>query len=818
MIKNKIVDFRMDYGEYIGLTCQAPCSLYSVLLEHKLIDDPFFGRNEKELASLCERGATFTADFEVTGAMLGMRNQLLRFYGLDTLCTVFLNDREIACTDNMHRTYDVDIKNCLHIGTNVLKLVFASPTREMEYRQTRSYLQGDPRSMNGIAQLRKSYCMFGWDWAPALPDMGIFRDVEIICFDRMIIDRLSVKQTHTEGSVKLDFKLETLGQDDMSRAVVTLVSPGAKVYYCGLADCVGSLIVTQPNLWWPSGLGAQNLYKLSVNLYSGTELEDTAQMNIGLRTLTLSTEDDLYGREFAFSVNGVKFFGMGANYVPEDSILARLSPERTRTLLTACKDANFNMIRVWGGGHYPPDYFYDICDELGLVVWQNFMVACCNIRLDDGFEENFLAEFRDNFRRIGHHPSLGLVCGNNEMELAITSRQGFDGYAVRRDYFRLYEELLPALCSEILPDTSYWPGSPSSGGNFNDSNSENYGDGHYWDCWGEGKPFEDARSRFFRFCSEFGFESIPALKTVRSFAEEQDLNLFSPVMESHRKNPGGNLKMITHGSREYLYPERFEDVIYTSQALQMNAIRYAVEHFRRHRGRCMGAIYWQLNDCWPVSSWSSIDYFGRWKALHYGARRFFSPVLAIAEGSGYRVEFSVSNEQRTTYSGTLFYEVRDNRNQLVHNGLSDFIAAPMSSIDILTEDFSGIVKGHETEYYLHYFVACGQTVSSQGTLTFVKPKEFKYEKPDYQIKINGTGTEFTLVISSSVYAGCVSLDFTDIDAVFEDNWFDITASTPVRLGFKTSRAVSVELLRRSLTVKSVYDIGRQSFKEIYKGE
>ena len=808
MQKIKITSFRMDHGENKGLTCSVPCSLYSVLLEHKLIKDPFFGENERELTALSETSVDFTSELEVPSSFIASHNQILRLHGVDTLATVYLNGHAVATTDNMHRTYDIDVKGRLHIGRNLLKISIASPLLEMRARQEAQPLTGDGNSSKGIAQLRKAYYMSGWDWAPKLPDMGIFRDVELIAYDHRIIDRIDVRQTHLEDEVNIDITLHTLGNDDMSRAVATLVSPGAKVYYCGLVDGKGTINVKNPNLWWPNGLGAQNLYKLSVNLYSGTELEDSRDIRIGLRTLELSREKDEYGEEFAFKVNGEKFFSMGANYVPEDSILPRLDRTRTKRLLTDCKTAGFNTVRVWGGAFYPYDYFYDLCDELGLVVWQDFMVACCNIRLNDGFLENFTAEFYDNFRRIAHHPSLGLVCGNNEMELAVMEWAGYDGEQVRRDYLKLYEDILPALSREVLPDTPYWPASPSSGGGFDAPNAEDRGDGHYWACWGGGMPFEDVRDRYFRFCSEFGFESLPSLKTVRAFATEEDMNLFSPVMEHHQRNKGGNLKMLTHGSLNYRQPLSFEDTVYMSQLVQADAIRYAVEHFRRHRGRCMGTTYWQLNDCWPVSSWSSIDYYGRWKALHYYARRFYSPTLVIAEESGTRVDFSFSNEQRRSFTGTLCYAIKDVNNRVIYSKEHGFFCEQMSSVDIISEDFAPIVQGREREVYLEYFVRGNDTVVSRGTLLFVKPKSFSFPKVSLSVKISGADTDFILEVSADCYARGVELDFTDADGVFDDNYFDITSDTPVRIAFKSRRPVSVELLRRTLTVKTVYSIGR----------
>ena len=807
MIRSKITEFRMDHGDHAGLTCAPPCSLYSVLAEHDLIPDPYAGLNVDTLAELASVGATFRAEFGVSSAQLGMKNQILRLGGLDTVCAVYVNGDCALRADNMHRVYDIDLKGRIHLGQNELRIEFTPAASEMERRQTRSYLHDDPRAAIGASQLRKAAYASGWDFGPGLMDMGILGEIELICYDKKIIDYLTVTQTHGDDGVRLDFHLHTVGRDDMSRAVITVVSPASKVYYCGLADGKGSVTITQPNLWWPAGLGPQNLYRLSVNLYSGTELEDTREMNLGLRSLTLNTDGDIYGRAFAFTVNGQPFFGMGACYVPEDGILPKCTKERTRALLTACRDANHNMIRVWGGGLYPPDYFYDLCDELGLVVWQDMAVCGGDIRLDDGFEENYLAEFSDNLKRIGTHPCLGLICGRCEISSSSDTDELSDDYRVGRDRVRLFEELLPELAERITPQASYSSSTPLSDGRTDDLDSDCQGDAHYRLPAG-GDVTADIESRLFRFCSQVGLESIPSLDTVRSFAEDGAINLFSPVMERHRSAKGGNLDLVCRAASEYLYADTAEDLVYMTQTMQMRSIRRVAEHLRKRRGQCMGLLYWQLNDCWPGITCSGIDYYGRWKALHYGSRRFFAPVLAIAEQSGGRVEFSVSNEQRHAYAGTLTYELMDNRNRLIHSASSDFEVDAMSARDILTEDFSDLIEGHASEYYLRYSVRCDQTVSSAGTLLFVKPREFCYLEPNFDIKLTGNGNDFTLEIEADVYADTVSVSFEGVDAILEDNWFDITSSTPTRVKIRTDRPVSVEALRRSISLKSVYDIGR----------
>ncbi len=392
-------------------------------------------------------------------------------------------------------------------------------------------------------------------------------------------------------------------------------------------------------------MAPSQLYTVRAELLNGTRVLDSWEKRIGLRTMEIKRQKDSWGESFEMCVNGVSIFAMGADYIPEDNLLPRVTAERTRRLLEDCKLANYNAIRVWGGGYYPDDWFYDACDELGLVVWQDFMFACAIYELTEEFEENIRREVIDNVRRLRHHASLGLWCGNNEMEWQVDDDVYFATHKQKADYIRMYEYLIPKTLREHDPVTFYWPASPSSGGGFDEPNDPNRGDVHYWDVWHGDKPFTEYRKFFFRNASEFGFQSFPCLKTVESFTKPSDRNIFSYVMEKHQRNKSANGKIMNYMAQTFLYPTDFDTLLYASQLLQAEAVRYGVEHWRRNRGRCMGAIYWQVNDCWPVASWSSIDYYGRWKALHYMARRFYAPVLLSCEEEGTLTQTTCVNDQ-----------------------------------------------------------------------------------------------------------------------------------------------------------------------------
>ncbi|MGN0747322.1 MAG: glycoside hydrolase family 2 protein, partial [Aristaeellaceae bacterium] len=566
-----------------------------------------------------------------------------------------------------------------------------------------------------------------------------------------------------------------------------------------------------PQLWWPNGYGAQPLYTVLAELVCEGEVVDTWQRRIGLRTMTMRREKDQWGESFETCVNGVSIFAMGADYIPEDNILRRVTPERTRRLLQDAADAHHNAIRVWGGGYYPDDWFYDACDELGLVVWQDFMFACAMYELTPAFEASIRAEAEDNVRRLRHHASLGLWSGNNEMEIGVVENWYDQTPRQVTDYVKMYEYILPQVLSSTDPDAFYWPASPSSGGSFDNPNDPNRGDVHYWQVWHGNKPFTDYRNHFFRYASEFGFQSFPCKKTIESFTLPEDRNIFSYVMEKHQRNGSANGKIMNYLAQTFLYPGAFDHLLYASQLMQMEAIRYGVEHWRRNRGRCMGAIYWQLNDCWPVTSWASIDYFGRWKALHYASCRFFAPVLLSCEEEGAlsqlpnlnaeplapiekSIRLNVSNETREAVTARVMWSLRDPMARVLASGEDVITVDALSARWLPRHDFPD--AGLYGSYAAYELWIGGEQVSS-GTALFCAPKHFRFADPQLRLTVE----KDAVVVTASAYARSVEIVCEDGDVVLEDNFFDLNAE---------SRRVRILRGEGSVfTVRSVYDIGRE---------
>ncbi|MDR2757994.1 MAG: glycoside hydrolase family 2 protein [Spirochaetaceae bacterium] len=806
------------------LPARVPGSVYNDLLVNKKMDDPYWRDNEDRALALMENDFEYVNAFTPSPELLGSSRAVLRCEGLDTLADLYLNGDFLGKADNMHRTWEYEVKDRLKPGENSLRIVFHSPAQFIREAYQKRRTDGSSDCMDGFPLLRKAHCMFGWDWGPRLPDAGIWRDIRLLGIDTARLDNVFIRQAHGKDRVDLDIAVgiegvkagavepftgpgllnsEEIGAGLSYEAAVTNPRGETAVY----PNSPKAITITNPELWWPRGIGAQPLYRVKITLRKGGTVLDTWERRIGLRTMTMHIEKDQYGESFAHEVNGVQFFAMGADYIPEDNIYSRITPERTRKLLDQCAAANFNAIRVWGGGYYPADYFFDICDELGLVVWQDFMFACAVYDLTDDFDQNIRAELADNVKRIRHHPSLGLWCGNNEMEMFVDQGMWVSAPRQKADYIKMYEYIFPQVLKEHDPVTFYWPASPSSGGSFDAPNDPNRGDVHYWEVWHGNKPFSDYRNYFFRYASEFGFQSFPFPKTVETYTLPADRNIFSYIMEKHQRNNAANGKIMNYLYQTFLYPTDFETLIYATQLLQAEAIKYGVEHFRRNRGRCMGAIYWQLNDCWPVASWASLDYYFRWKPLHYFARRFFQPVMISCQEEGILTQdtnvntqrkdieksfrLSAANETREEKNLRAAWEIRDKTAKVLKKGTVPVTVGPLSSVWLDKVEVPELALYDE---YLSFHLYDGDTVISEGTVIFSLPKHFHYQDPRLGYRLEGD----RIIVTAETYAKSVEILNETEDLVLSDNYFDMNA------GEKAVTIISGT--PRGIKLRSVYDI------------
>lgn len=795
-----------------------PGSVYQDYLNNGKMEEPFYRANELKALELIKHDFEYRTVFDVPEDILAKQRVILHFDGIDTVGDIWLNETYLGHVDNMHRIWEYPVKELLKPEGNELRIVLISPVNYIyDLYEKDPLIVGSVDAMKGSPYLRKAHCMYGWDWGPRIPDAGIWRDIELIGADDTRLDNVYITQQHENGQVTLNFSveaevfaqervLEVNGADTGYEVHITVIQPdGTRLESHG-----EDIRIETPELWWPNGYGEQPLYGVCVELYKDGKKLDTWEKRIGLRIVTVIREKDQWGECFCHEVNGVRLFAMGADYIPEDNLLPRVTPERTRNLLLQAKNAHFNCVRVWGGGNYPSDAFFDACDEMGLLVWQDFMFACSVYDLTEEFEASIRAEFIDNIKRIRHHASLALWCGNNEMELFLEDNAA--GWCLKpsqfSDYFKMYEYIIPQILKEYDPNTFYWPASPSSGGGFDAPNDENRGDVHYWDVWHGNKPITEFRKFYFRYVSEFGFQSFPCLETVKTFTEPSDRNIFSYVMEKHQRNSSANGKIMNYMEQTFLYPGDFDTILYASQLLQAEAMRYGVEHFRRNRGRCMGTIIWQLNDCWPTASWSMIDYEGRWKAVQYYAKRFFAPLMISCDEEGIltqdmnvnaepyelkkSIRLCVANESMVAEEVVVRWRLRDAYGY-EKGGASETIRVEALSSKWLERVPMQYADTYD-DYVSYELEKDGEVVSS-GTVLFAPPKHFHFADPQLTVEVVG---DQELLVTAKAYAKSIEIINGDDTMLLEDNYFDMNPGTR-----------KIRVLKgtpENLRIRSVFDI------------
>ena len=631
-----------------------PGDVHSALHAAGLIPDPYFGRNEEVVQWVAERDWVIERRIvvpDISGSWY------LDIDYLDTVAVVFVNDVPVLSADNCFRRYRPDVSHALQPGENTIRIVFHSSITAGAERQARQpfyipYSTGNCPIPNGN-MLRKPQCHFGWDWNIAIAPLGIYGTLSLKKLDPARIEHVETEQVHhADGRVELKVTA-TIHSVEPAVVPIHFALDADRVRLdvgisAGETKVVHVFEVESPRLWWPSGSGEQALYALTVDLPT-----ETVTRQIGLRTVELITDPDEAGSRFALKVNGREIFCRGANWIPADALFSRSSEEKTTDLLNSAVAAHMNMIRIWGGGFYEADWFYDLCDRLGLMVWQDFMFACNLYPCTEDFLDNVAHEVEYQVKRLSSHASIVIWCGDNELVGALTwfpeSRDNRDRYLVAYD--RLNRTIEQGV-KKTYPQGIWWPSSPASGYlDYSDAwHADGSGDMHYWSVWHENKSFDNYRTVKPRFCSEFGFQSYTSLPVIESFADKADMNIASPVIELHQKNAGGNERIAGTMFRYFRFPKDFANFVYLSQIQQGLAIKTAVEYWRSLKPHCMGTVYWQLNDTWPVASWSSLDYGGSWKAMHYMVRRFFQPVAvaAIPSEDGSSIALSMVNDTLDT--------------------------------------------------------------------------------------------------------------------------------------------------------------------------
>lgn len=798
-----------------------PATVFQALEKHGEfgVEGIFYRENNRRAVEIADQDFFFKRTFTLSNETVqALQDPLKRIFleadGLDTLAEITVNGEYVGSTKNMHRRYSFDVKSMLQSGENEIAIKFSNSLEYIRREHARlplwhAFWEAPQTAYPGFNMIRKSHCSYGWDWGPIIPDIGIWRNIKLAVYDQAKIEDIHVTQLHKKGSVELTFvpSIKNWGNAKCSLHV-NITSPDGRSQVHALDIHNPTTVnIDNPELWWPNGLGRQPLYELKVSLINQNQLLHTHQLVIGLRTITVDRSTDHWGEKFAFVINGIPMFARGANYIPEDVYLARGTPEKTETLIQQAIAANFNCLRVWGGGVYPPSSFFECCDRYGLIVWQDMMFACAYYEVSSPtFLDEMRAEVTDNLKRVRHHASLGLICGNNEMEWGTVewSVPNLDE-ATKTGYLKQYEKELPEIVSAICPEVFYWPASPSSGGNFDDPNAPDRGDCHYWDVWHGNKDYAEFEKYYFRFMSEFGFESFPSMKTILSFTEEEDLNIFSPVMEDHQRCVGGNGKILNYIARYFRYPKDMKSLVYISQIAQAEAIRHGIEHWRRNRGRCMGSIYWQLNDNWPVASWSSIDCFGRWKAAHYTAKRSYDSVLVSCAVEGDLFGIHISNEGLEKTEGKLIWKIISVTGEVLTGGEESCAVDALSSQQILLVNPTQYIPGNlarERFLVFSYEEKSGQIF--ENFKLFVPYKSLSLQKPDLKTEISAKDGYLSMAISSSCPALFVEVDFRDIDLVLPDNYFYLDGVHTKNLKMPQN-GLTIEKVSGSIMLKSLAD-------------
>jgi beta-mannosidase len=812
---------------------QVPGVVHTDLLRNGLIPDPFDRDNEFHLQWIGLTDWEYQTTFQLDSAALNHDHIDLVFDGLDTFADVYLNGHSLLRADNMFRRWRLPAKPLLKSGDNTLRIVFHSAVEQMlPYVKSLPYVLpaisthnfGNEENLATAPYTRKAPYQYGWDWGPRFVTEGIWQPVRLETWDALRIDNFHIHQHKiapevAEVTAELDIDCTrsttaslALAHDELS---ATQTSDGTQTLQldAGMNHISVPIRIANPKLWFPVGYGPQNRYRFAASLRIGREVAAHSELKTGLRSVELRRVPDEWGKSFEFAVNGILVFAKGADVIPFDSFPNRVTPQMHRQILQAARDAHMNMVREWGGGYYESDDFFDICDELGIMVWQEFMFGGDMVPGDTSFQDNVLQEAMQQITRLRDHPSVVLWCGNNEVETGWHhwgDRQEFKESIspearerVWQDYVILFSDILRSTVAQYADPVPYSPSSPSA--NFEEipDNAHN-GDMHYWAVWHQQAPASDYTLQFPRFMSEFGFQSFPEMRTIRTFAHQpEDFDIRSTVMQAHQKNKGGNERILTYMLREYNQPKDFASFVYLSQVQQAEIIKIGAEHLRRQRPRTMGSLYWQLNDCWPVASWASIDYYGHWKALHYYARRFYDDVLVSPFLHDDKVEVYVVSDKLQPLSGSIHLRLLDfSGNVLLDQTKSIQIPAQSSAVYLTLDKAAIAAKGDLRRSFLVLDLDVDGKRVSRNLQFFEVTHDLELPAaPQIESTLTKIGDNYTITLKSHALARSVYLSFGDLDVNASDNYFDLLPGEPVEVTVQSS--VSLDQLRSALKLTSL---------------
>jgi beta-mannosidase len=825
---NRNWEFR-EAGKGQWLPASVPGTVHTDLLKNNLIEDPFYRLNELDLQWIDKAAWEYRCYFDLNEQLKEYDNQEIVFEGLDTYAEIFLNDSLILETDNMFRTWRVECADFFKTGRNELRILFKSPTLESLARMETYGLAlpaGNDQSERGGMEdkrvspfVRKAPYHFGWDWGPRLVTSGVWRPVRLEAWDDCRISNVEYVLTDLDSaSASYTAVIQTIATESC-RVPVRIYADGQLAASSEIRIRKGEHAselkfgIKSPELWWPNGSGDQKLYAVKIELGAEDHVIDLREGKIGIRTLRLVRDPDPEGtgESFYFEVNGRPVFAKGANYIPNDVFLTRVSPADYEFMIRSAAEANMNMLRVWGGGIYENDLFYDLCDRYGIMVWQDFMFSCSMYPGNEQFLESVRLEAVDNVIRLRNHPCMALWCGNNEIEIAWAEWEENRGWGWKEQYkpedrakiYRAYDTLFHHILKEAALEHNngvpYWHSSPSAGFKKLASHTNPSGDMHYWGVWHGLEPLSDFRKYRARFMSEYGFQSFPEFNSVKRYTLPEDWDIESPVMASHQRSGIGNLRIRQYMEADYKVPAHFEKFLYTGQLLQAEAIRMAIEAHRSEMPYCMGTLYWQLNDCWPVASWSGIDYYKRWKALHYFVREAFEPVIVSVVQDSNRITGRIISDRLEQITGELRIRLMDFSGKELKNESIPVEILPNSSAVFFDKPVADYLKDYSPmSVVLVVELYAGGSLLDRCLFYFVKPKDMKLSDPGLKTDISEDAGQYIVTLSATHLAKNVFLSAEGFDGQFSENYFDLLPGKTVAVTIPKS--LNIEQFRNTLKV------------------